>query len=100
MLKCFVVIYLFIFFFKAIIGSSGHLIWWYVSIFTLHEINMPSTKLHLAVIYSGMRTTFNKQAENLVKKVQNILKRKEHAKVLTKKQEFLLFPENSHTCNY
>ena len=43
-----------------------------------------------------MRMTYNKKTGNLVKKAQNTMKKKENAKFGPKKQEFLLFPENSH----
>ena len=57
---------------------------------------MPSSVIPLCYPWPGMIMTFNKKAGNLVKKAKNIMKRKENAWILTKKQEFLLFPENSH----
>ena len=42
--------------------------------------------------------TFNKKQEILSKKAQNIMKRTENAKFWPKKQELLLFPENSPAC--
>ena len=45
----------------------------------INEIGIPIILESLQVMQTGMRTTFNKKAGNLVKKAQNIAKRKENA---------------------